>query len=386
MATHQVALVGCGAFARMFLLPNIAANPRLELAVTCDIDAQAAEECRRQFNARRSCSDWREIIDDPSIKLIVMATHTNLRSQLILPALKAGKAVYVEKPLAATQEEMIEIVRAVRAGGAPVCVGHNKRSSPAILDLKRLIAKARASEGGWAPSVDRGTGRRQPIPEENQMQILMRVNDDCRSWVDWIFWDPEGILFAEMVHFVDLALWFNPSPPVRVFAEGSARGNFALVIRFQDGSLTTMQQTLAGHFDAPKELYEVSLNHVTLGVDHYVELRQRGLADEPFRRTYAFKHEGNNKEMGGIDTFHRAVTEGFEKARRTGGHPPFITPDKGHAAHLDRFVDCIEGKGENPCDVDAAVVVTRVTLKLLQSIRIGMPVNIGPEDYHLPAS
>lgn len=386
MATHQVALVGCGAFARMFLLPNIVANPRLELAVTCDIDAQAAEECGRQFNACRSCSDWREIIDDPSIKLIVMATHTNLRSQLILPAMKSGKAVYVEKPLAATQEEMIEIVRAVRAGGAPVCVGHNKRSSPAILDLKRLIAKARASEGGWAPSVDRGTGRRNPIPEESQMQILMRVNDDCRSWVDWIFWDPEGILFAEMVHFVDLALWFNPSPPVRVFAEGSARGNFALVIRFQDGSLTTMQQTLAGHFDAPKELYEVSLNHVTLGVDHYVELRQRGLADEPFRRTYAFKHEGNDKEMGGIDAFHRAVTEGFEKARRTGGHPPFITPDKGHAAHLDRFVDCIEGKGENPCDVDAAVVVTRVTLKLLQSIRLGIPVNIGPEDYHLPAS
>jgi len=81
----------------------------------------------------------------------------------------------------------------------------------------------------------------------------------------------------------------------------------------------------------------------------------------------------------------RAVTEGFEKARRTGGAPPFIMPDKGHAAHLDRFIDCIEGKGENPCDVDAAVVVSRVTLKLLQSIRLGIPLSIGPEDYHLPA-
>ena len=46
----------------------------------------------------------------------------------------------------------------------------------------------------------------------------------------------------------------------------------------------------------------------------------------------------------------------------------------------------MEGKGKNPCDVDAAVIVTRVTLKLLQSIRLGMPLNIGPEDYHLPAS
>ncbi len=386
MDNHRVALVGCGAFARMFLLPNIAANPRLKLAVTCDIDATAAEQCRVQFNADRSCADWHEIMGAKDVDLIVLATHTNLRGQLIIPALKAGKPVYVEKPLASTQEEMIEIVRAVRSTRVPVCVGHNKRSSPAILDLQRLIAKARASGPGWAPSVDRTQGRRQPIPEESQMQILMRVNDDCRSWGDWIFWDPEGILFAEMVHFVDLALLFNSSPPVRVFAEGSARGNFALTIRFQDGSLTTMQQTLVGHFDAPKELYEVSLNHVSLAVDHYVELRQRGLPDEPFRRTYAFRHEGHDREIGGIDAFHKAVSEGFEKARRTGGPPPFIMPDKGHAAHLDRFVDCVEGKGPNPCDVDAAVIVTRVTLKLLQSIRLGMPLNVGPEDYHLPAN
>ena len=386
MAAHPVAVVGCGAFARGCLLPNIVANPRLKLALTCDMDAAAADQCRQQFGAARSCADWPEVVDDPNVELIVLATHTNLRSQLILPALKAGKPVYVEKPLANTQEEMLEIVRAVRATGVPVCVGHNKRSSPAILDLRRLIAKARSSPGGWQPSVDRTRGQRKPLPEENQMQILMRVNDDCRSWVDWIFWDPEGILFAEMVHFVDLALWLNPSPPVRVFAEGSARGNFSLIIRFQDGSLTTMTQTLAGHFDAPKELYEVALNHVTLTVDHYVELRQRGLADEPFRRTYAFRHEGSEREMGGIEAFHCAVTEGFEKARRTGGQPPYITPDKGHAAHLDRFVDCIEGKGENPCDVTAAVVVTRVTLKLLQSIRLGIPLPVGPEDWHVPAS
>jgi len=263
-------------------------------------------------------------------------------------------------------------------------VGHNKRSSPAILDLKRLIDKARSGPVGWSPSVDRTQGRRQSIPEEQQMQILMRVNDDCRSWVDWIFWDPEGILFAEMVHFVDLALWFNPSPPVRVFAEGSARGNFALVIRFQDGSLTTMQQSLIGHFDAPKELYEVTLNHVTLAVDHYVELRQRGLTDEPFRRTYAFKHEGCERETGGIEAFYQAVSEGFEKARKSGNPPPFIMPDKGHAAPLDRFIDCIEGQGPNPCDVTDAVVVSRVTLKLLQSIRLGMPLPVGPEDYHIP--
>jgi hypothetical protein len=59
--------------------------------------------------------------------------------------------------------------------------------------------------------------------------------------------------------------------------------------------------------------------------------------------------------------------------------------DQGRARHLDRFLDCIEGNGENPCDVVSAVTVTRITLKLLESIRLGQPLPIGQEDRHVPA-
>jgi predicted dehydrogenase len=187
-----------------------------------------------------------------------------------------------------------------------------------------------------------------------------------------------------MVHFIDVALWLNPSPPVRVFAEGSARGNFTLLIRFQDGSLTTIQHTLGGHFDYPKELYEISANHVTLALDHHIELRQRGLIGEPFRTTYPFRYDPDLPEVDGIDAFHQAVTDTFEQARKSGRPPAYISPDKGLTAHLDRFLDCIERKGENPCSVTDAVVVTRIALKLLQSIRLGTPLPIEPEDWHVP--
>ena len=385
MHVHRIAVVGCGAFARGWHLPNILASPRAELAVICDADPQTADECRRSFGAGRAATDWHEVVDDPTVDLIVLATHTNLRGDLIIPALKAGKPVYVEKPLANTEAEMLKIVQAVRETGVPVCVGHNRRSSPAILDLKRLLDKALSSPGGGLPSVDRSHGgERQTLPEEQQIQMLIRVNDDCRSWKDWIYSDRYGILFAEMVHFIDVSLWLNPSPPIRVLAEGSARGNFTLVIRFQDGSLTTIQHTLAGHFDYPKELFEVSANHVTLVVDHHVELRQRGLVDEPFRKTYPFVQDTDEQAGDGIEGFHRAVTRSFEEARTAGTRPAFISPNKGHAAHLDRFLDCVEGRGENPCDVAGAVVVTRITLKLLESIRLGFPLPVGPEDWHIP--
>ncbi|MDM8007598.1 MAG: Gfo/Idh/MocA family oxidoreductase [Phycisphaerae bacterium] len=383
MRVHRLAMVGCGAFAKLYHLPIIRANPRARLAVACDLNLDAAKECADRFNAGKATADWREVIGDPDVDAIILATHTNLRGELIIPALQAGKPVFVEKPVANTDAEMVEIVRAGRENGVPVCVDHNRRSSPAIHDLYRLLEKARKGPGGHLPSVDRSDGGQRPaMPQEKQTQILIRVNDDCRSWVDWALTDAEGILFAEMVHFIDVAMWLmTPSPITRVFVEGSAQGNFALTMRFADGSLATIQQTVCGHFDYPKELIEVTANHVTLAMEHHVELRQRGLPDEPFRRTYPFKSINGRLENGGIEAFHLAVTETFENTRRTGSPPVFISPDKGHAAHIDRFLDCIEGKGENPCDVVDAVRVTRVALKLLGSVRKEAPVEISERDW-----
>lgn len=381
MKQHRVAVVGCGAIARGWHCPNIIANPRAELAVVCDVNAEVAEACRKAFGAAKACSDWHEVVRDTRVDVIVLATHTNLREELILAALEAGKPVFVEKPLAESIAEMGRIAAAVRETGVPVCVCHNRRSGPAVLELKRLLDRALASANAWMPSVDRSGGPGRPaLPQERQVQILIRVNDDCRSWVDWIFDDPGGILFAEMVHFIDVALWLTPSPPIRVFAEGEAIGNFSLIIRFADGSVTTIHHTLAGHFDYPKELIEVSTNHVTMAMEHHVEVRQRGLVDEPFSTTFPIKGTAPSDAVG-IEGFHRAVTRAIEKARATGSPPEFISPDKGHAAHLDRFLDCIEGRGPNPCDVFSAVKVTAVALKLLESARAGTPLPVGPEDW-----
>lgn len=386
MKKHKIAVIGCGAIAQGWHGPNIVNNPRAELAVACDTNAQLAENFRKKFNAAMSCTDWQDAVENRDVDAIVLCTHTNLRSEVILPALASGKPVFVEKPLASTLQEMQRIVAAVRQTCVPVCVCHNRRSSPAILELRRLLGKAVNSPGGWPASVDRSDGgRRDTLPEERQIQILMRVNDDCRSWKDWIYRDNENILFAEMVHFVDVALWLNPSPPVRVFAEGSARGNFSMVIRFEDGSLTTITQSLGGHFDFPKELIEVTANHVTLAMEHHVEVRQRGLADEPFSFQFPFKRDAAGGLGSGIEGFHAAVTQAREEALRSGQTPFFVSPDKGHASHLDRFLDCIEGNGENPCDVVSAVTVTRITMRLLESIRLGMPLPVGPEDWHIPA-
>ncbi|MBI4579130.1 MAG: Gfo/Idh/MocA family oxidoreductase, partial [Planctomycetes bacterium] len=106
MRKHRVAVIGCGAIARGWHCPNIVSNPRTELKVVCDVNATVAEGFRRTFNAEVSCTDWQDVVDRSDVDLIVLATHTNLRSEVILPALAAGKPVFVEKPLASTLAEM----------------------------------------------------------------------------------------------------------------------------------------------------------------------------------------------------------------------------------------------------------------------------------------
>jgi predicted dehydrogenase len=381
---HRVAIVGCGALAQSAHLPNAKANPRIELIATCDLDRDAAEHCRVTFGAKRSETDWRKIVAASDIDLCILCTHTNLRGEFIVPALESGKAVYTEKPLAPSRKEMIEILQANRRTGRPVCVGHNRRSSPAVLEFKRLLDKAKSGAQATRPSVDR-SGTRGRLPEEDAMQLLIRVNDDIRSWKDWIFWDEEGILFSEMVHFIDIALWLNDAHPVRAFVEGSPRGNFTIILRFSDGSITTMQHTMVGNFDYPKELFEATTRNITIAMDQHMEIRQCGLADEPNQKLFPYDEGSGWATKLGMNGYMAELAAEQKRAANSGTPARWLGVNKGHAQHLDRFLDHIEGRAENPCDVESAVSVNRIALKLLESARLGTPVAVNPEDWHVPS-
>lgn len=383
MKKCRVAVVGCGALARGAHLPSCRKNPGVELKIVCDIDRNAAEQCRNEFGAERVETDWHKVVEADDIDLCILCTHTNLRGAFIIPALESGKPVYTEKPLAPNRQEMVEIVRTVHRTGKSVCVGHNRRSSPAVLELKRLLDKVLAGAIPTTSAVDRSQNHKR-LPEEEGMQMLIRVNDDVRSWKDWIFHDNEGIMFAEMVHFIDLALWFNTANPIRVFAEGSPRGNFGVIFRFADGSITTVQHTMVGHFNYPKELVEITAGNFTLAMDCHMEVRQFGLKDEPHLKTFPFTEDSSWAKKQGVTGYFEEMTAEERRAMDACEQPRWLNVNKGHAEHLNRFIDHIEGKGENPCPVEGAVAVNKIALKVLESARLGLPVAINPEDWHLP--
>jgi predicted dehydrogenase len=384
MKKHRVAVIGCGALAQGAHLPSCRKNGRIELVAVCDVNRETAELCKKEFGARRVETDWHKVVEAADIDLCILCTHTNLRGEFIIPALESGKAVYTEKPLAPSRKELLDIVMTSRRTGRPVCVGHNRRSSPAVLEFKRLLDKAKNAGRGFEATVDRMAGR-SFLPEEGYTQLLIRVNDDSRSWKHWSIIDEEGMMHAEMVHFIDLSLWFNaPLHPVRIFAEGSPRGNFTILIRFSDGSLTTLQHTSVGHFDYPKELFEAATRNITIAMDQHIEVRQIGIEDEAVRKFFPYATDCEWVKKQGMDGYMREFETELRSSRKEGRPRRWINVIKGHYEHLDRFLDHLEGRGENPCDVESAATVNRIALKVLDSARLGLPVVVNPQDWNIP--
>ncbi len=133
-----VAVLGAG---RMGLVHvrNLGAIPNANVVVVADPDAGAAERGRTLARARRASTDPMEAIHDPDVDAVVIVTPTTTHAALIEAALRAGKAVWTEKPIAQELSDTARIVDLWRETGSPVQVGFMRRFDPGYERAKALI-------------------------------------------------------------------------------------------------------------------------------------------------------------------------------------------------------------------------------------------------------
>ena len=132
----QGAQVGCGAFARGQDLVNMRKNPKVECKWCCDISAARAEEAARDFGVPRHTSNLDDILGDPEVDFVKIATTHDTHLEIVERAARAGKHIFCEKPLAMDEAEAYKIIRAARRGGIKLCVNLNRRMSPALNSLR----------------------------------------------------------------------------------------------------------------------------------------------------------------------------------------------------------------------------------------------------------
>jgi predicted dehydrogenase len=377
----NVAVIGCGSVARAQHIPNIIRSAQMTLHTCVDVDEAILAECRDFFGAQHIRKDFEGAIADPEVDMICLATTEKLRLPVIALAAKAGKAVYVEKPLARTLEEMQQIEQVVLASGIPFCVGHNRRASPAMLDAQHIFRQHMTHPAPNPWRWRREADQLPVLPDDGVPSISVRVNDDWYSWKGWVFdktQAPHGPMLFEMTHFTDVCNWFLADEPVEVTAVETGMLNMAVIVRYRSGALATIVIANNGTMGYCKELYECMGNGAYLAVDHMLEVRTVGIEGAPAKITYPMINDRNPQLglEGGVSGWLAKKQTACNEAAAL--HDPMLQftaePDKGHAHALDRFVDQILGLGPEVCGVEAAVLATRVAFAAIRSARERKPV------------
>ena len=194
-ASLRVGLVGLGMMGRNHLRV-VSTHPETVLAAVADLDPAALEAATAQTGAT-GYADPLAMIREADVEAIVIAAPTTAHVPLALAAIERGLPVLVEKPLAATHAEALEIVAAGRAKGVAVQVGHVERYNPAVLKLGELL------RAGWLTNVYAIVSRRAgPFPA--------RIRD-------------VGVTVDLATHDADMLSWIARERPVRAYAELAQR-------------------------------------------------------------------------------------------------------------------------------------------------------------------
>jgi len=381
-APLRFAVIGCGSVARAQHIPNIVKSPRMTLHTCVDLDDEVLAECRDVFGAQHVRKDFQGAIADPEVDVVCLATTEKLRLPVIAQTAKAGKPIYVEKPLATTLQEAIDIQNIVHASSIPFCVGHNRRSSPAMLDARRIFREHMTNPKPCPWRWKREGNALPPLREDGTPSVSVRINDDWYSWKAWVLdksHAPHGPMLFEMTHFTDICNWFLADEPVEVYAMETGMLNQAVIIRYRGGALATISIGSNGTFGYCKELYEFMGNGAYLAVDHMLETRTAGIEGVPALTIYPMvqdRHPQIGSEGGVSGWLAKKRAACAEAAAKDDPSLQFTAePDKGHAHALDRFVDQIIGKGPEVCGVDASVLATLVAFAAIKSAHEKRPVS-----------
>ncbi|HEY4722480.1 MAG TPA: Gfo/Idh/MocA family oxidoreductase, partial [Anaerolineae bacterium] len=277
-----VALVGAGSFARLMHVPNLKAmRERVRVPVVISATGASARQVAELLGAERASTDFEGVLRDANVQAVLISTRHNLHAAQTIAAAKAGKHIFVEKPLGLTSDECRAVMDAVEAAGVLCAVGFNRRFSPYAIAAKNALRSVAGPK-----------------------QIVCRVNAGPLPKGHWLL-DPTeggGRLIGEGCHFFDLMAWFTESDPESVTAQriGDSVDDVSAVARFADGSVGTMIYTGLGDPQYPKERVEIFAGGGVVVIDDFRAVEFSGLT-------------GKNAK-GAQSKGHRALLENFVSA------------------------------------------------------------------------
>jgi predicted dehydrogenase/threonine dehydrogenase-like Zn-dependent dehydrogenase len=320
-----IGVLGAGVHARAILLPMLRKVGRFRPRILCAGSGLSAGQHAEKHEFEIATTDDDQVFSDQEVRAVFILTRHDLHAAQVTKALRAGKHVFVEKPLALTEGEIAEIEAALGSSNSLLMVAFNRRFSPAARIVQSCFA-----------------GARQPVT------VSVRLNSGSLGPDHWTQSEEVGggRIIGEACHAIDLATFLVGSRPVRVYAESIGGSNAPAVtsdqcfitLRHANGSISSVAYLAGGDRAYPKERVEV------LGAGRLAVI-------EDYREV-------------------TVVEGGRKRTRRTWGQ------DKGHRGEIEAFARALAVGGPAPIPWEDLRAVSLASILAVRSIREGIPFEI----------
>ena len=314
----RLGVLGAGQFANSILLPSIKKSDDIELVGIASTGGLHAQHAGKKFGFQYATSDEDEIINDPNVNTVAILTRHNTHAELIVKALKAGKHVFVEKPLAITPPQLRSIEEQLLiTNNCLLMAGFNRRFAPLAQQLQSLVS---------TQSV------------QGPKYIHYRVNAGPIPLNHWTH-DPEiggGRIIGEGCHFVDFITFLVGAVPISVTAHALPNNskyrddNVSMTFTFPDGSIGIVDYLANGDKSFPKERVEVFCGGQIAVLRDFVSLQT--------------VKDGKKKEVKGVQ-------------------------NKGWVEEWKTFVKSIREEGQPPIPYEQLIGSANATFAAVESIR-----------------
>jgi predicted dehydrogenase/threonine dehydrogenase-like Zn-dependent dehydrogenase len=300
--TIGVSFIGAGNFARGVLLKNLKSLPGIEYRGILTASGQSAVSAGNKYGFAFCTSSAEEIFADPATDAVFIATRHSQHADLVVKALNAGKAVFVEKPLAINMDQLEQVREAAAKSSRGVMVGFNRRFAPMAVALKKHFT-------GIHP-----------------LSVHYRVNAGTIPAEHWVA-DPAegGRIVGEGCHFLDFFAFLTDSEPVsvdRIAVDRNSPDDVQLLLTYANGSVCHLTYTTTGAKATSKERVEVFGGGRSGILDDYRSLQ--------------------------LDTGSKRVVN--QKA--------WLSQDKGHAAEIAQFIEAVAQNRPMPISLESLISTT----------------------------
>ncbi|MHC4559649.1 MAG: Gfo/Idh/MocA family protein [Planctomycetota bacterium] len=332
-------LIGCGIWGSIHAR-TFAASPLVRFVGVCDLDKDRAEAFAKDYRAENSYTDWNELLANPEIKAVSVATPDFAHSAIVLAAIEAGKDVLVEKPLAMTIEECEKILAVRDTKNVKLMIDFQNRWNIPFIHVRNMVTSGELGD---------------------LLMMNIRLNDTIFVPTKMLSWasksSPAHFLGS---HIVDLIRWISGAEIKRVFSVSRSvvlkkRGIdtpdfYQSILELSNGGTAFVENCWIVAENAPN-VYEFKCEFIGSAGSAYVDASHHRMIEK-----YTGEGAGFPDVTGAPDVYGKPVGFGIRPA--------------------EHFIECIAGNTTPMVTGEDGLVATKVVLAMEESVKTGLPVDL----------